>query len=77
MQDMAQIGSTIKVLHVKALQASKEERPWAGNCISVHLPSAGCSIEFYAVTQPATILERPQVSNTISSFQYHLEADIL
>ena len=56
-------GAAVKVLHVKSLQSTATREPWQGNCIAVDLPSAACSINFYSVMQPSTLLERPQVGD--------------
>lgn len=63
MKDGASLGAVVKVMHVKAISSTPSgRRPQSEDCISVDLPALTCSINFYAIVQPSTILERPQVS---------------
>lgn len=65
LQEAAQAGIVVKILHVKALNSMQVGKPWGGNCIAVDVPSAACSVDFYSIRQPASILERPQARQSL------------
>jgi hypothetical protein len=49
-----------------------EDQSWAGNCFSVAVPPAECTISFCAVSEPTNLLERPQVSVSAFCGQIHI-----